>query len=151
MTQKKVMGIVRITKKFTFEMAHALPGYGGACRHIHGHSYVLYVTVKGTPEASLTHPNLGMVMDFTELKNIVNLHIVSRLDHALVLRERSPLANTIQAAYDKVVNMPYQPTCENLVLDFVDILHCVLPPSVSLHSVRLHETDTSYAEWEAED
>ncbi len=44
------MAIIRITKAFNFEMAHALLGYKGPCKHIHGHSYELFVTVKGKPD-----------------------------------------------------------------------------------------------------
>ncbi len=130
-------------------MAHALPGYDGKCRYIHGHSYILYVTVKGTPESDETSPKYGMVMDFTELKSIVNKLIVDRLDHALVLRYDAPLADELQHAYDKIVKVPYQPTCENMVTDFAEALQEALPDSVLLHSVRLHETATSYAEWVA--
>ncbi|MDR1406316.1 MAG: 6-carboxytetrahydropterin synthase [Prevotellaceae bacterium] len=141
------MTTIRLTRKFTFEMAHALPGYDGKCRHIHGHSYILYVTVKGVPETDPSHPKYGMVMDFTELKNMVHRLIIDRLDHALLLRSDAPLAAELQAAYEKVVCVPYQPTCENMVIAFADILQAALPGKVSLHSVRLYETATSYAEW----
>jgi 6-pyruvoyltetrahydropterin/6-carboxytetrahydropterin synthase len=143
--------MIRLTKQFRFEMAHALPGYDGLCRHIHGHSYVLYVTVKGTPEADATHPKYGMVMDFTELKATVHRLIIERLDHALLLRDDAPLANELQAAYRRIVKVPYQPTCENMVTDFAQILRAALPEHIALHSVRLHETATSYAEWTCEE
>ncbi|MDR3132431.1 MAG: 6-carboxytetrahydropterin synthase [Prevotellaceae bacterium] len=141
------MTTIRLTRKFTFEMAHALPGYDGKCRHIHGHSYILYVTVKGVPEADPAHPKYGMVMDFTELKSIVQQLVIDRLDHALLLRRDAPLAAELTAAYEKVVTVPYQPTCENMVIDFAEILQAALPDKASLHSIRLHETATSYAEW----
>jgi len=128
-------------------MAHALPGYDGKCRHIHGHSYVLYVTVKGVPEPDKTNPKYGMVMDFTELKTIVHTLLIDKLDHALLLRDDAPLAGELQQAYGNVVTVPYQPTCENMVSDFAKVLQGALPRNVSLHSVRLHETATSYAEW----
>ena len=83
------MATIRLTKEFSFEAAHALEGYDGACREIHGHSYRLFVTVKGRPCADESHPKCGMVMDFGDLKRIVGEEVVSRLDHAFVLR-RSP-------------------------------------------------------------
>jgi 6-pyruvoyltetrahydropterin/6-carboxytetrahydropterin synthase len=141
------MATIHLTKQFNFEMAHSLPGYDGKCRHIHGHSYQLFVTVKGIPEQNPNNPKYGMVMDFTELKGIVNRLIVDRLDHALLLRHDAPLTRELQEAYAKVVTVPYQPTCENMVLDFAAILQEALPQSVALHSIRLHETATSYAEW----
>jgi len=60
------MNIIRLTKEFNFEMAHALFGYDGACKNIHGHSYKLSVTIKGQPIVDSKNPKMGMVMDFTE-------------------------------------------------------------------------------------
>jgi 6-pyruvoyltetrahydropterin/6-carboxytetrahydropterin synthase len=130
-------------------MAHALSGYDGQCAHIHGHSYILYVTVQGHPEADPASPKYGMVIDFTELKQTVRRLIIDRLDHALLLRHDAPLAGELQGVYEKIVQVPYQPTCENMVQDFAAILQAALPQQVSLHSIRLHETATSYAEWTA--
>ena len=65
--------MIRLTKEFSFEMAHALAGYDGPCREIHGHSYKLFVTVRGIPEQNPNSPKFGMVMDFGDLKRIVNL------------------------------------------------------------------------------
>ena len=141
------MATILLTKKFTFEMAHALPGYDGKCRHIHGHSYILYVTVKGEPESDPAHPKYGMVMDFTELKSIVIRLIIDRLDHALLLRHDAPLAAELTAAYGKVVTVPWQPTCENMVIAFAETLQAALPAQVSLHGIRLYETANSFAEW----
>ena len=58
------MAVIRLTKEFSFEAAHALEGYDGPCREIHGHSYRLFVTVKGVPERNPAHPKCGMVMGF---------------------------------------------------------------------------------------
>lgn len=66
MENEKKPTIIRLTKEFTFEAAHALEGYDGLCREIHGHSYRLFVTVKGTPCADESNPKFGMVMDFGE-------------------------------------------------------------------------------------
>ena len=66
------MNIIRITKKFDFETGHALYGYDGKCKNIHGHSYKLFVTVQGTPITDTSHVKYGMVIDFTDLKKIVN-------------------------------------------------------------------------------
>ena len=80
------MATIRLTKEFTFEAAHFLEGYDGACREIHGHSYRLFVTIKGEPSTDPYDPKQGMVMDFGLLKRIVNEQIVSRFDHAFVVR-----------------------------------------------------------------
>ncbi len=70
------MPTVRVTRIFRFEMAHALWGYDGLCKNIHGHSYVLKVTVAGSPITDPDDRKLGMVIDFGDLKRIVNKQIV---------------------------------------------------------------------------
>ena len=104
------MPTLRLTKEFRFEGAHALTGYDGKCRHIHGHSYLLYVTVKGTPSNPDGTPKSGMLIDFTDLKRIVNEHIIDIFDHSLILRESAPLAAEIASAYQRVITVPFQPT-----------------------------------------
>jgi len=81
---------IRITKEFKFEMAHALPGYDGLCKNIHGHSYEMLVTVAGQPISDVNNPKYGMVMDFGDLKKIVRKIIVEVFDHSLVLRSDLP-------------------------------------------------------------
>ena len=79
------MTVIRLTKEFSFEAAHALDGYDGPCREVHGHSYRLFVTVRGVPQGDARSPKYGMVMDFGDLKRLVHEQIVSRLDHACLL------------------------------------------------------------------
>ncbi len=148
------MAVIRLTKEFSFEAAHALGGYDGPCREIHGHSYRLFVTVKGRPATETADPKCGMVLDFGVLKRIVGEQIVSRLDHALVLRAdeaNEPLLRMLGERFDNVVTVDYQPTCENMLDDFARRLQAHLPEGVELWSLRLHETATSFAEWFAED
>lgn len=144
------MAVIRLTKEFSFEAAHALEGYDGPCREIHGHSYRLFVTVKGTPEQDSQSPKYGMVMDFGVLKRIVNEEIVSRFDHALVLKASESgreLVRLLSARFGNIVTVDYQPTCENMLTDFAARIAARLPEGVTLHSLRLHETATSFAEW----
>ena len=111
MENEKKPTIIRLTKEFTFEAAHALEGYDGLCREIHGHSYRLFVTVKGTPCADESNPKFGMVMDFGELKRIVNEQILSRLDHAFVMRrtaESTRVAEQIGCRFGRIVLVDYQ-------------------------------------------
>jgi 6-pyruvoyltetrahydropterin/6-carboxytetrahydropterin synthase len=146
------MNTIRISKIFQFEMAHALFGYDGPCKNIHGHSYELIVTVKGKTIVDKENPKEGMVMDFTDLKKIVK-PIVDELDHATVLNEHTPQK---QAAIDnllfqKLVLVEYQPTCENMLVDIAKRISKNLPSEIKLHHLKLKETPTSYAEWFAED
>ena len=147
------MATIRLTKEFSFEAAHALGGYDGPCREIHGHSYRLFVTIKGCPSTDPQDPKQGMVMDFGVLKKIVNEEIISQLDHALVLRSTADekLRNILAEQFENVVEVDYQPTCENMLEDFARRIMARLPKGVTLHSLRLHETASSYAEWFAED
>lgn len=148
------MNKIRITKHFDFETAHALYGYDGKCKNIHGHSYHLHVTVIGIPIDDDQDPKNGMVMDFGDLKVIVKNEIINKLDHAVVLNENSPhreLANTINDHSHNVVLVPYQPTSENMLLDFAERIQKQLPQNVLLHSLKLYETANSYAEWHADD
>lgn len=138
---------IRLTKEFSFEMAHLLPGYDGLCANVHGHSYRLFVTVAGYPETDESSPKLGMVMDFSVLKKIVNEEVVSRLDHALMIRKGSAPAESLAPLTQRLVEVDYQPTCENMITDFAMRIMNRLPREVELKCVRLYETATSYAEW----
>ena len=145
--------VVRITKQFRFEAAHALWNYDGPCRNIHGHSYKLYVTIKGRVNNLPEHPKQGMLMDFSELKKIVNDLIINPFDHALLINASTPHAKMAENnhLFGKIASVNYQPTCENMVCDFAERIGNALPEHVSLQSLRLHETATAYAEWHADD
>lgn len=147
------MSIIRITKEFKFEMAHALKGYVGPCKNIHGHSYELFVTVKGEPVNNPGSSDNGMVIDFKLLKNIVRENIIDLYDHALVLHKDSAalINDESMELYGKLVTVDYQPTSENLLIYFAEILKQKLPSTVTLYSLLLRETVTSFAEWFAED
>ena len=148
------MARIRLTKEFSFESAHALDGYDGLCREIHGHSYRLFVTIKGEPQSDPDSPKLGMVMDFGLLKRIVNEQIVERLDHSFMMRNTlaaEQVATDLGYRFSKIVLTDYQPTCENMLADFAERLLGALPDDIELHSLRLHETATSFAEWYASD
>lgn len=143
--------MIRITKEFKFEMAHALHGYDGLCKNIHGHSYKLWVTVKGEVRNKNGHVKDGMVIDFAELKEIIKPEIIDKYDHSLVLNANSPHALIDLSAFEKVFYLPYQPTSENLVMDFATIIQSKIPKRVTLCKVVLSETATSFAEWNLED
>lgn len=146
------MAIIRLTKEFKFEMAHVLLGYDGPCKNIHGHSYYLYVTIIGNILHDDSSPKNGMVMDFGELKAIVNNEIVNQLDHALAIYDKTPpdLQENLKKHY-KLYITSYQPTCENLLNDFAEKIQKKLPSHLRLHSMKLCETVTSSAEWFADD
>ena len=145
--------VIRVTKEFSFEMAHALWNYDGPCRNVHGHSYRLFVTLSGIPADDPDNPKNGMVIDFSDLKTIVKKEIVNVFDHAVVVsklfdQEKMDMFATL---FGNTVLVDYQPTCENLVSDFAVRITRKLPQGIVLHSLKLYETATSFAEWFASD
>ncbi len=144
------MSKIRITKMFSFETGHALYGYDGKCRNVHGHSYKLSVTVIGTPIDDPNHVKYGMVIDFSDLKKIVKEEIVDVFDHATVFNKNTPhveLAKELESRGHNVLLVDYQPTSEMMVIDFAEKISARLPKAIALHSLKLQETDTSYASW----
>lgn len=138
---------IRITKVFKFEMAHALHGYDGLCKNIHGHSYRLWVTIRGNVLHEKEHKKNGMLLDFGILKKIVKDEVVLKYDHSLVLNGESPHKDIDFSVFEKVFFLPYQPTSENLVIDFANSIKAKLPEEIQLYKVVLSETATSFAEW----
>jgi 6-pyruvoyltetrahydropterin/6-carboxytetrahydropterin synthase len=149
-----IMSTIRITKQFNFETGHALYGYDGKCKNVHGHSYKLSVTVIGTPIADTDNVKYGMVIDFGDLKKIVKEEIVDVFDHATVFNKNTPhleLAKELKDRGHDVILVDYQPTSEMMVIDFAQKINNRLPDNIKLFSIKLQETDTSYAEWFASD
>jgi len=148
------MSKIRITKQFSFETGHALYGYDGKCKNVHGHSYKLSVTVIGTPITDSNNVKFGMVIDFGDLKKIVKSEIVDKFDHATVFNKNTPhieLAKELESRDHNVILVDYQPTSENMVIDFSKKIIKNLPGHIQLHSLKLQETDSSFAEWYASD
>lgn len=148
------MSKIRITKQFSFETGHALHGYDGKCRNVHGHSYNLNVTVIGQPIDDNTNVKFGMVIDFGDLKKIVKEEIVNVFDHATVFNKNTPhveLAKELKDRGHNVLLVDYQPTSEMMVIDFAAKIKKRLPDNIKLHSLKLQETNSSFAEWYASD
>ncbi len=148
------MSTIRITKQFNFETGHALYGYDGKCKNVHGHSYKLSVTVIGKPITDTSNVKYGMVIDFSDLKKIVTEEIVDQFDHATVFNQNTPhieLAKELLSRGHHVILVDYQPTSENMVIDFAKKINDRLPSQIQLHSLKLQETDSSFAEWYAAD
>ncbi len=149
-----MMNKIRITKRFSFEAGHALYGYDGKCKNLHGHSYHLDVTVIGTPISDSSNVKHGMVIDFGDLKKIVNEDIVDVFDHSMVFNKNTPhldMANDLRERGHYVILVDYQPTTEMMIIDFAQKIKKRLPETIQLHSLKLQETATSYAQWFASD
>ncbi len=142
---------LRLTKEFRFEMSHALDEYQGLCRNLHGHSYKLFVTIIGDYEKTITNNDSGMVLDFKSIKDLVEKNIIQDFDHAVVLCKNSSFASALQQTNTKLILFDNQPTCENLIMEFHKRITSILPNKIKLARLRLHETETSFAEWLIED
>ncbi|WP_038290043.1 6-carboxytetrahydropterin synthase QueD [Acetivibrio straminisolvens] len=116
------IGKVAITKVFTFDSAHHLVDYNGKCRNIHGHTYKLEVTLKGTPDKN------GLVMDFHDLEDIIEDEVLEKVDHKY-----------LNDVFD------FNPTCEMIGLWlWEEIAKRVQNTQCSLEKLVLWETPTSY-------
>ena len=144
---------LRVSKIFDFETAHALWGYDGKCANIHGHSYVLTVSITGDIIDDSNHPKYGMIIDFGDIKDVVKKEIVDVYDHCLLVRKDTPHAGyaDVETAFKKVWLTEFQPTCENMLIDMVERLQKALPDQIELKYAKLQETRSSYAEWFSED
>lgn len=148
------MSYIRITKQFYFETGHALYGYDGKCKNVHGHSYKLSVTVKGKPIKDASNAKYGMVIDFGDLKKIVASEIVDQFDHATVFNKNTPhvqLAEELKKRDHHIILVDYQPTSEMMLIDFAQRIKKQLPKNIQLYALKLQETETSLAEWYASD
>lgn len=124
---------VSVTKIFTFDSAHRLDDYIGKCANLHGHTYKLEVTIKGRTD------HRGIVVDFGDIKSIVNERIIGPYDHRFL--------NDL---------LPFNTTAENMVVHFFELVDNHLKGiedgnEAVLMRMRLWETPTAYAELTRED
>jgi 6-pyruvoyltetrahydropterin/6-carboxytetrahydropterin synthase len=141
--------MLQITRIFRFEMAHALNGYNGSCKNIHGHSYELHVTVSSDRNSSEYIAAPGFIIDFKELKKIVQQTIIDKFDHKLVLSQAFITINPAAQNNENLVEFEEEPSAENLLIYISNILRKCLPHSAHLNRLKLFETRDSYAEWVA--
>jgi 6-pyruvoyltetrahydropterin/6-carboxytetrahydropterin synthase len=141
--------MISITKIFRFETAHAIHRYQGSCKNIHGHSYELHVTVKAKQSTEGYVDGLGIIIDFKDLKEIVQSQVVKGLDHKLLLSKAYLAENKNEFEKDELVIFDMEPTAENILIFARNQIQASLPKHILLYSLRLWETRDSYAEWSA--
>jgi 6-pyruvoyltetrahydropterin/6-carboxytetrahydropterin synthase len=141
--------MIRLTKIFRFETAHAIHQYQGSCKNIHGHSYELHVTVNAKHPDDGYVEGLGIIIDFKELKTIVQSRVVKALDHKLILSQAYLAANESKFASDELIVFDAEPTAENILIFVRDRIRTSLPDHIQLYALKLWETRDSYAEWSA--
>lgn len=128
-----------VAKEFRFESAHRLSKYVGKCQRIHGHNYRGIVYVKSAVD------DRGMVIDFSDLKKVINKHIVEKFDHMLILQhddEKNKEVHQTELGAESIIFVPYNPTAENMAQSFLAQLRVYIP---DVCRVDLYETDDSFA------
>jgi len=151
--------MVAIRKTFEWHCAHRLEDHKGLCNSVHGHAYKLNVVVArddGELE-DINNSTKGMVVDFSELKKIVNTEIVDKFDHAFVYNEENKESKEIalflkEKINQKLLGLPFRTTAENMVQWIVEELNDYF----NLHKhpykcikAQLYETETSCAMYES--
>ena len=129
----------RVTRAITFCYGHRLLNHDGKCRHLHGHNGKAVLTL----EARELDP-LGMVMDFSRIKRVVQTWIDENLDHRMLLHRDDPVLPFLRQQGEPVFVMDVNPTAENiakLVFDFA------VNQGLPVVEVRLWETETCYASY----
>jgi len=128
-----------LTTSYVFDAAHRIAGHPGKCAWLHGHTYHLEVTV-----SSPTLNQLGMVMDFDDLRDVVRKAVLDLWDHATLLAAGDPLGPAIRAvqheAPDRIVLLEGQPTAEILTREAWRRLEEQVPTGITLERVAIRET-----------
>ncbi|MBA4742072.1 MAG: 6-carboxytetrahydropterin synthase QueD [Azoarcus sp.] len=143
---------MRITRKLEFDAGHRIPDHSSQCRHLHGHRYVLEVTLSGEVMRADGETSNGMVMDFAEIKAIARRHVVDVWDHAFLAWRKDSAVVSFLATLPghKTVLLDSVPTAENLAIEAFRILEPqyrdVFGNSLCLQRVRLYETPNCWAD-----
>jgi 6-pyruvoyltetrahydropterin/6-carboxytetrahydropterin synthase len=145
---------VLITRKLEFDAGHRIPDHRSQCRNLHGHRYVLEITLRGDLVDTEGASDRGMVMDFADVKALAMEHLVSKWDHAFLVYARDEVVRSFleQMADHKTVVIDRIPTVENLAAIAFDLLANVYDAhygvNLRLERVRLYETPNCWADVE---
>ncbi|MCD0502689.1 6-carboxytetrahydropterin synthase QueD [Bordetella petrii] len=147
--------MISVTRRLEFDAGHRIPDHRSQCRNLHGHRYVLEITLAGDVVDAPGASDNGMVMDFSDIKAIAKRHIVDPWDHAfLVYRDDGAVRGFLDSLPDhKTVVLDCIPTAENLAA----VIFRTLAPHYQGHyggqlrlaRVRLYETPNCWADCHA--
>ncbi len=141
-----------VTRRLEFDAGHRIPHHASQCRHLHGHRYAIEITLSGEILHSEGTAQQGMVMDFSEIKNIANAVLVNHWDHAFLVYQGDRTVADFLASLDghKTVVLPVVPTAENLAAEAFRILDAAYLDTygnqLRLQRVRLYETPNNWAD-----
>jgi len=141
-----------ITRRLEFDAGHRIPDHKSQCRHLHGHRYAIEITLAGDIINKAGDAANGMVMDFSQVKELANLHLISAWDHAFLAYKGDQAIVDFLASLPghKTVLLDCIPTAENLARTAFRILDAVYRDTygnhLRLHQVRLYETPNCWAD-----
>ncbi len=141
-----------ISSKLEFDAGHRIPSHNSQCRHLHGHRYAVEITLSGDIITDEGIAKQGMVMDYSEVKQIAKDALVNKWDHAfLVYSGDVQVLQFLQSIEDhKTVVLDMPPTAENLALVAFNILDNAYQDNYGNHlrleQVRLFETPNCWAD-----
>ena len=141
-----------ITRRLEFDAGHRISTHNSQCRHLHGHRYVIEISLSGNIISDEGVPEQGMVLDFSAIKRIAKEVIVDKWDHAfLVYAGDKPVVDFLQSIEDhKTVIFDSQPTAENLAVKAFQLLDRAFEAAygnrLRLEQVRLYETPNCWAD-----
>lgn len=143
-----------ITRKLEFDAGHRIPDHRSQCRNLHGHRYVLEITLQGDLVETEGAPDRGMVMDFADVKSLAMTHLVNHWDHAFIVFKGDEQVRQFLDSMEghKTVVLDRIPTVENLAGEAFRILTGVYNAhygvNLTLKRVRLYETPNCWADVE---
>lgn len=149
--------MLTITRKLEFDAGHRIPDHKGQCCNLHGHRYVLKITLVGKVIDIHKNSNNGMIMDFSEIKMLAKQHLVDIWDHAFLVYAKDKSVRNFLTSLPghKTVIINSIPTVENLVKMAYDILYIVYQDhygtNLHLQKLVLHETPNCWAEISADE
>ena len=141
-----------ITRRLEFDAGHRIPDHQSQCRHLHGHRYAIEITLSGQVINKAGDAANGMVMDFSQVKDLAKRHLVDPWDHAfLAFAGDKPIVDFLTSLPGhKTVILDRVPTAENLARLAFELLDVVYRDTygnhLQLEQVRLYETPNCWAD-----
>ncbi len=131
---------MKIAKEFRWEMGHRLTFHQGKCKNLHGHSYKCVIEITGEKDKN------GIIIDYYDLSNIVN-PVIKELDHSImVYSEDKELISLLEKLNSKTVIVNFESTAENICHYLIDKIKSKIPSHIKFLSVKVFETENTYAE-----
>lgn len=144
--------MLTITRKLEFDAGHRIPDHKSQCKNLHGHRYVMYITLQGDVTKEEGHTQNGMVLDFSDVRELAQKHLINHWDHAFLVYKNDTVVKTFLDSIPghKTVVLDCVPTVENMAQVAFDILSPVYQrvygKQLVLKTIRIYETPNCWAE-----